>query len=422
MQNFGKISAIFLILVSSCIAHSYFSSITVDGTAYKEGDCIRPHPSSRYDYPISALDRPNGLQSGDMTCGWLPAAAKPANKKCPVNPGSTVTLQWHYEMGDLSDTFIIDPSHKGPCIVYMAKSESGAGNVWFKIFEEGYDTTTKKFCVDRLRANKGKLDVKIPTDIAPGNYLFRAELIALHEGHERNGAQPYIGCAELTVGGSGTVNPGNLVSFPGAYTANDAGIFFNIYSGSIKSYPIPGPALYKSGSSSGTTPNPPPNPPPAQTTTGKRPSSTSTTGKSSAARVTTGRASSSTTGTATESSGSNGGDTNTMMCYLPTTPNINGKVNRNSGKCGKKDRSARCPEGECCSEYGYCGSSSAYCNAKSFADYRKVACNSIGLKVSNAAEEKIEYVDDEYTVEASSGVRMTVYAFTFAAAAAFVMN
>lgn len=416
MERIGKITPILLLFVSSVIGHTYLSSITVDGTAYKEGDCIRPHPGSKYDYPISALDRPNGLQSGDMTCGWLPNAAKAANKKCPVQPGSTVTIQWHYEMGDLSDTFIIDPSHKGPCVVYMAKSDTGAGNVWFKIFEDGYDTTTKKFCVERLRANKGKLDVKIPTDITPGNYLFRAELIALHEGHEKNGAQPYIGCAEVTVGGSGTVNPGNLVAFPGAYTANDAGIFFNIYSGSIKSYPIPGPALYKSGSSSGNTPVPTPTPtptptpnPPSQSTTGRRPASS-----------TTGRASSSTTGT--ETSGSNGGDTDSMMCYLPTTPNINGKVNRNSGKCGIKDRSARCPEGQCCSQYGYCGSSSDYCNARSFADYRKVSCKSLGLKVSNAAEEKIDYVDDDYVVEESSGVKMTVYALTFAAAAALAMN
>lgn len=257
---------ILLVVLSTYIAHvsshAYLSSIAVDGLAYKEGVCGRPHPSSKYDYPIAEGGRPNGLSSNDMTCGWLPAAAKAADKKCPVNPGSSITLQWHYEMGSGDkDTFIIDPSHKGPCIVYMAKSETGSGKVWFKVFEDGYDAASKKFCVTRLRENKGKMTFKLPTDITPGNYLMRAELIALHEGHELNGAQPYVGCFEVTMGGSGTVNPSNLVSIPGVYTPNDAGIYFNIYK-SFSSYPIPGPKLYVSGA---TTPTPPPSTPPPST-------------------------------------------------------------------------------------------------------------------------------------------------------------
>jgi cellulase len=403
-MQFGKLCAILLLFTSLCFGHTYFSSITVDGVVNKEGDCIRPHPSSKYDYPISALDRPNGLSSDDMTCGWLPSASKPANKKCPVNPGSKIVIQWHYEMGlGASDDFIIDPSHKGPCLVYMAKSETGTGPVWFKIFEDGYDTTTKKFCVDKLRANKGKLEVTIPTDITPGNYLFRAELIALHEGFELTGAQPYVGCAEITVGGSGTVNPGNLVSFPGAYSPNDAGIFFNVYSGNIKSYPIPGPALYKSGSN--PTPTPTPNPTPAATTA--KVIQGSSTGSSRGS--TTGKGTSVSTGSS-QNTGSNGGDTDEMMCYLPSTPNINGKINKNSGKCGKNDKTARCYEGQCCSKFGFCGSSSQYCNADSSADYRKVKCSSVGLKFSNAAEEKIEIVEDDPNVEASYGIRNTMVA------------
>ena len=33
------------------------------------------------------------------------------------------------------------------------------------------------------------------------------------------------------------------------------------------------------------------------------------------------------------------------------------------GECGDKGGGARCPEGMCCSNYGYCGSTSAYCDA-----------------------------------------------------------
>lgn len=288
--------------------HGYFSSITVDGTAYREGDCTRPHPSSQYDYPISQKGRPQGLQSADMTCGWLPAAARAANRKCPVQPGSKMVYQFHYEMGmGDADTYIIAPDHRGPCIIYLAASETGSGPVWFKIFEDGYDQSTKLWCVDKLRAGKGKLNFTIPSDLAPGNYLMRAEVIALHEGFELYGAQPYVGCAEITVGGSQTGKPtaNQLVSIPGAYKATDAGINFNIYSSKNPAYPIPGPAVYKVGQSSGSST---PTPSASTSTTGPKAasSSTSTTGpKPASSTSTTGKKTSGSTPSPQPSTGGN---------------------------------------------------------------------------------------------------------------------
>jgi len=432
MYRFLAVSSVLVLyIISIANAHSYFSAITIDGVVHTEGDCIRPHPGSEYDYPISSIDNPSGLTSADMTCGWLPAAARAANKKCAVNPGSKVSLQWHYEMGLSNDNFIIDPSHRGPCLVYMAKSDTGSGNVWFKIYEEGYNTVTKQFCVDRMRANGGKFEVTIPTDIAPGNYLFRGELIALHEGDQLGGAQPYVGCAELTVGGSGTKNPAGY-AIPGIYTANDPGIHFDIYTSRITSYPIPGPPLYVSGSASSsssssssttkslttkalTTSR-------ASVTTGRasattgRSVSAATTAKSTTAKVTTGK--SSTTGKTAVTTGRTvsavttgksltTGSSNTEMCYKIGTPNINGRINSNPPICGRKDRRARCAEGLCCSQYGYCGpfkneegvyyeyingnyqyvseevAFGLYCNNQSYADYRKVPCNTLNEYQNN---------------------------------------
>jgi cellulase len=37
----------------------------------------------------------------------------------------------------------------------------------------------------------GKVDVKIPSDISAGDYLLRAEVIALHTAQGNNGAQFY---------------------------------------------------------------------------------------------------------------------------------------------------------------------------------------------------------------------------------------
>jgi len=121
--------------------------------------------------------------------------------------------------------------------------------VWFKIYEDGY--ANGKWAVDRLLANKGRVDVTLPSDIAPGNYLLRAELIALHGAYALNGVQPYVGCVELTISGSGRATPSG-VAFPGYYSNTDPGMLFDMY-GSFTTYIIPGPPKYVSGSSSASS-------------------------------------------------------------------------------------------------------------------------------------------------------------------------
>lgn len=274
-----------LLLISSVFyteGHTYLSSITIDGNAFSEGDCIKPQPSGNYNFPLA-------LQSNDMTCGLLPEAANPANRKCPVMPGSQISLEWHYEKPGSSDSFIIDPSHKGPCMIYMAKSETGSGPVWFKIWEDGY--SNGQWCVDRLRANRGKISATIPRNLAPGNYLIRGEIIALHGAYALNGAQPYVGCVEVTVGGSGTASPSpnSLVSFPGAYSNNDPGIYLSIYQG-IRNYVIPGPAVYSGSSSTPVPPNTPTTPQVVTTNAATTNAATTARASSTPSRVTTGSA------------------------------------------------------------------------------------------------------------------------------------
>jgi hypothetical protein len=76
--------------------------------------------------------------------------------------------------------------------------------------------------------------------------LLRAEHIALHGAGSVGGAQLYISCAQISVsGGSGTINTGSLVSFPGAYSPTDPGILFQLYWPTPTSYVNPGPAVAK---------------------------------------------------------------------------------------------------------------------------------------------------------------------------------
>jgi hypothetical protein len=102
-----------------------------------------------------------------------------------------------------------------------------------------------------LIANKGRVDITLPADIAPGNYLLRGEILAHHGSYALNGVQPYVGCVELTVSGSGKATPAG-VAIPGVYSNTDPGMLFDLYK-SFTSYPIPGPAVYKSGSSSSSS-------------------------------------------------------------------------------------------------------------------------------------------------------------------------
>ena len=64
-------------------------------------------------------------------------------------------------------------------------------------------------------------------NIAPGNYLIRNEIIALHLGNTEGGAEFYPSCTQVSIGGSASGTPanGDTVTFPGGYSDNDPGIF-----------------------------------------------------------------------------------------------------------------------------------------------------------------------------------------------------
>lgn len=141
-------------------------------------------------------------------------------------------------------------------MVYMSKvsdaSTADGSTGWFKIFEDGWNKKSgggsgddDYWGVKDLNSCCGKMDAKIPTDIAPGDYLLRAEVIALHTAGSSGGAQLYMSCYQLTVSGTGTATPAT-VKFPGAYKSSDAGVLVNIHS-ALSAYVVPGPAVYSGG-------------------------------------------------------------------------------------------------------------------------------------------------------------------------------
>jgi cellulase len=77
---------------------------------------------------------------------------------------------------------------------------------------------------------------KIPSDIKPGPYVVRTELLALHTNTKSfamtplGGPEFYLGCFNVDVIGNGTAAPEGA-TFPGAYKKGDAGLTFAPYYG-----------------------------------------------------------------------------------------------------------------------------------------------------------------------------------------------
>ena len=92
-------------------------------------------------------------------------------------------------------------------------------------------------------ANGDPVTLALPTQVAPGDYLVRHEIISLQNAVAAGGAEFYPSCTQIRVGGSQTGTPNQTVSFPGAYSDTDPGILDpNVYSPGSP-YIFPGPPV-----------------------------------------------------------------------------------------------------------------------------------------------------------------------------------
>ncbi|EJC99207.1 uncharacterized protein FOMMEDRAFT_136574 [Fomitiporia mediterranea MF3/22] len=220
---------------ASAVAHATFQEMWVNNV--DQGSwCVRLPQSNS---PVT------DVSSTDIACNVNP---HPASGLCSVNPGDSVTVEMHQQPNDRScANEAIGGDHWGPVQVYMAKvddaaSADGASASWFKISEMGLPSNNPEYwATEVLNDNCGHYTFTVPS-IAPGQYLLRAEVIALHVASSVGGAQFYMSCFQLNVGGSGSANP-PTVKIPGAYSPQDPGILIDIYT-SPKAYTIPGPTPY----------------------------------------------------------------------------------------------------------------------------------------------------------------------------------
>ncbi|KAK1772798.1 glycosyl hydrolase family 61-domain-containing protein [Phialemonium atrogriseum] len=233
--------------MATCVSgHATMHGVWVNGKDQGDGRSvyIRSPPNNSPVKDLASPDLVCNVNGAKAVSGFVKAAA-----------GDTLSFEWFH---DNRNDDIIDGSHKGPVITWIAKYTEGAGTgaIWSKIAEDGFDGS--EWAVDKLIRNQGKQDFTLPSSLAAGKYLIRQEIIALHESdaafnqNPARGAQFYPSCVQVEVTGSGSVVPNQKFDFNVDYTYADPGILFNLYT-SFTSYPIPGPEVFSGSGSSPDT-------------------------------------------------------------------------------------------------------------------------------------------------------------------------
>lgn len=222
-------------------AHGFVTGVRVNGVFTRGSDPVWfYYPAGQT--PVTAgwdslnqdlgFVEPAKFGTNDIACHKSATAGK---NFINVNAGQTIELLWN----------TWPDSHKGPIIDYLApyKGETTAGSLQWSKFSQRSIVSGQTWVTDQLISNNFTTSTTIPRNLAPGDYVLRHEIIALHGGLSDNGAQNYPQCLNLRVGGSGTVKPSNGVVGANLYKRNDPGILFNLYNNPT-SYPYPGPALW----------------------------------------------------------------------------------------------------------------------------------------------------------------------------------
>ncbi|KAJ6441426.1 glycosyl hydrolase family 61 [Purpureocillium lavendulum] len=236
-----------LVLTGGRIAagHGHVDWVVANGVAYRGYDSPAfPYDPNHekvigwtVDVPDNGFVEPNSFGGPDIICH---NSATSAPGHATVNAGDSIMLQWN----------TWPESHKGPVLDYLAKCAGDCETVdktaleFFKISAGGLldgSLNNGRWADDVLIANNNSWTVQIPKDLAPGNYVLRHEIIALHSAGQANGAQAYPQCFNLKVQGSGTLQPKGVKGTE-LYKPDSPGIVFNLYN-KPSSYPIPGPTV-----------------------------------------------------------------------------------------------------------------------------------------------------------------------------------
>lgn len=227
------------LLVSISLAHWNNDKIIVNGQLI----------GSSYEYIRKTNNSNTPLQnvnSTDMRCNSGADSGTALNTSTyPVSAGDRLGFA-------IKDTF----GHPGPQQVYISKAPGSAADYdgsgdWTKIYSLTYSLNSSDAASDGTLKwathNARTFNFKFPAETPPGEYLLRAEGLALHAAHKSDKAQFYIACAQIKVRGNGTGVLGPSIRFPGGYQWNSTGVLIPEFWSKITNYTAPGPALWPEG-------------------------------------------------------------------------------------------------------------------------------------------------------------------------------
>ncbi|KAJ7111171.1 glycoside hydrolase family 61 protein [Mycena crocata] len=264
MMRLSTVLLLPLLAIPYVSAHGFVHKVWI-GTETFLGNTPQAEPTSSIVRQVSKVDPVKGANNPSVNCG---NDAQLATDITDANPGDKMSFLW--TGGDLSRW----PHNTGPMLTYMASCGStdcttfnSAKAKWFKIAQVGRDSNGEWFQNRIFEQNGVAANVTLPSNIAPGAYLIRHEIIALHLATEVGGAEFYPSCSQIRVGGSGTGAPtaDELVLLPGAYSDKDPGIFVpDVFDTPPAPYTFPGPPIAAfvgasssdSGSGSASKPTP----------------------------------------------------------------------------------------------------------------------------------------------------------------------
>ncbi|CAI6082457.1 unnamed protein product [Clonostachys chloroleuca] len=252
------------LLAMEVAAHGFVKTFTLDGVDHEGFWRWNTNPDPKAigwsfttpdEGPILDISNP------DLSCRQDSAPAKNYGQ---IAAGGKADFFW------TSEDKVINPngwaeSHRGPIMTYIAPCNGDCTTVdkatlkWTKIYEEGLISGTANtngvWASDKMRENGGINSATIPSSIAPGKYVIRNEIIALHRAHI-NEPEFYAQCANIEVTGSGTDDlSGKGVIATQLYKTTDNVFGFDVYNvGKETTWPIPGPPVY-SAADSGNTDN-----------------------------------------------------------------------------------------------------------------------------------------------------------------------
>jgi len=238
-------------------AHGWLNDVVIAGTQTIVGNVPNASPTGSAIRQIDSVDPVKGANNPFLACGQN---AQVASDIATANPGDEVQFTW---VNGLQGPWV---HNVGPMQTYMASCGSQPCNStsfnatsasWFKIQEQGRvpGSTDNTWFMSFMNSG-APANVTIPSNIAPGNYIIRHELIALQIAQTEGGAEWYPTCAQISIGGNGTGAPleNETVTLPGAYSDTDPGILIDVYNNVTATYVFPGPAVaaFVSGNTTST--------------------------------------------------------------------------------------------------------------------------------------------------------------------------